>query len=362
MTPTKLLLIKNCFIFLILFLFFIATAFTTAPELQSVESDFFTSVTKADVNRSISGYLSGRYTSNYYEIDMPSEGYIRIDFEHEKFEEDDNAWRITLFDYEQNEIYRFSSNLNEEKVSSPNIGLDSDIYYVRIDRPITYTYSDEEYTLRVNHTESRRWEQEPNDTALNATSISLNRTYNGTLHSRSDIDFYTFEMPESGEVSIYFEHETVSVSGYGWRITLMHRDSSRIESFSSQLKETGAFLEDIHLDKDYYYIRVDNPLTHAHSSIDYHLTIRSDQRSPQEQENDEKPEPVTGSQPGDINNDGRVNIQDAVLVIQSILGYESLSADQRERADVDGNGRIDVNDANLIMQMTLGNISRFPVE
>ncbi len=465
---------------LVILLLLVTSAFTTAPEFQSVESDFFTNVSKADVNRSISGYLSGRYTSNYYEIELPADGYISIDFEHEEFEEDENAWRITLFEYNENEIYRFSSRLDERKVSSPNIGLASDTYYVRIDRPVTYTFSDEDYNLRVNHTESRHWEQEPNDTALNATpmslnrfhggslhrfddedyfsfdltadgyisieftherfddsangwrisllnedrvevysfpsawnepevataniglergkyfvkidspliyshnsndygvrvnynqdsyreiepnddrasatEITLNRSYRGSLHSSSDTDYYIFEMPGRGDVTISFEHDTVSADRSGWRITLLDRDGVRIDSFSSRLNEAGAYLEELELDAGKYYLRIDNPVTYAHSKADYVLTINSGYTSPQPQE----PDPQ--GMPGDINNDGRVNIQDAVLVIQSILGYESLTADQRERADVDGNGRIDVNDANLIIQMTLGHISRFPVE
>ncbi len=458
-------------------------------ELQSVESDFFTNVTRANVNRSVSGYLSGRYTSNYYEIELPSDGYISIDFEHEEFEEEENAWRITLFEYSENEIYRFSSRLNEEKVSSPNIGLARDKYYVRIDRPVTYTFSDKDYTLRVNHTESRHWEQEPNNAALeatpmslnrfhggslhrfddqdyfsfdltadgyisiefthdrfddnangwriillnedrvevysfssawnepeiataniglergkyfikidcpliyshnsndyrvkvnynqdnyreiepnndrsSATEITLNRPYRGSLHSSRDTDFYIFDMPNRDTVDIYFEHDTESVDRSGWRITLLDRDGVRVDSFSSRLNESRAQLREIELSEGKYYVRIDNPVTYAYSKADYGLTISSDQTSPdnsQDRDNDGQPEPIAGGKPGDINNDGRVNIQDAVLVIQSILGHESLTVDQRERADVDGNGRIDVNDANLIIQMTLGHISRFPVE
>lgn len=474
---------------LIMLLMLTTTAFATAPELQSVESDFFTNVSKADVNTSIRGDLSSRYTSNYYEIKMPADGYISIDFEHEVFEEDDNAWRITLFDFNEKELYRFSSRLNERKVSSPSIGLSRDTYYVRIDRPITYTYSDEDYSLRVNHTESRHWEQEPNNTALTATPMSLNRfyggslqrfddedyfsfdlsadgyigiefthdrfdnsangwritllnedrveiysfssawnepeiktaniglergkyfiridspliyshnsndyrvkvnynqdnnrevepnddrasateirlnrSYRGSLHSSSDTDYYIFDMPNRDTVDIYFEHETVSVSRPGWRITLLDRDGARIDSFSSRLDNSKTQLRDIELSEGKYFARIENPVTYAHSKTDYVLTISSDQTNPdhsQDRDNDGQTGPDAGGKPGDINSDGVVNIQDAVLVMQSILGYESLNTDQRERADVDGNGRIDVNDANLIIQMTLGYISRFPVD
>ncbi len=452
---------------------------STAIELLGVESSFFVDVRSAEVNRSISGYLSGRYTANYYEITIPAEGYINIDFEHEDLNEDENnnAWRIALLDYEENEIYRFSSRLNDKKVSSPNIGLAAKTYYVRIDRPLTYTYSDDDYTLRVNHTENRYWEQEPNETPSDAAVMSINRTYHGSLHnsrdidyfnfdlpsdgyiaidfshnryddiargwritlltedrveffsfssawnepelhtaniglergkyfvridrpitylhndadyaikvnfsedsnreiepndvrtdateirlnrpyagslhSSRDIDFYTFEMSSAGDVNMHFKHETSAESRLGWRITLLDHDTAQVTTFNSRRSEPEVTLGEVELEQGKYYVRVDSPLGFSHSKKDYILTVSSEQLSPRE---------PSEWQPGDVNNDGRINVLDVTLVTQHILGYEFLSSRQQGSADVDGNGRIDVNDVNLIMQMVLGYIDRFPVE
>jgi hypothetical protein len=57
---------------------------------------------------------------------------------------------------------------------------------------------------------------------------------------------------------------------------------------------------------------------------------------------------------GDVNNDGRINVEDIVLIMRDILGLESLTIEQRQRADMNGDGRVDVVDAALLQQKILG--------
>jgi hypothetical protein len=63
---------------------------------------------------------------------------------------------------------------------------------------------------------------------------------------------------------------------------------------------------------------------------------------------------------GDVNDDGRVNVQDVILVQKHILS-PSLTTAQQAVADVNGDGVINVRDATLIMQYSLGLITEFPV-
>ena len=65
---------------------------------------------------------------------------------------------------------------------------------------------------------------------------------------------------------------------------------------------------------------------------------------------------------GDINDDGRIDVRDVVLVMQHILELKELDDDQLKAADVTGDGEINVNDATQIMQYSLGLIDRFTVE
>ena len=59
---------------------------------------------------------------------------------------------------------------------------------------------------------------------------------------------------------------------------------------------------------------------------------------------------------GKISGDGadKANVNDAVLILQSISGSAALSEDQMLLADVNGDGSADVNDAILILRYTAG--------
>lgn len=64
---------------------------------------------------------------------------------------------------------------------------------------------------------------------------------------------------------------------------------------------------------------------------------------------------------GDVNNDGKINVHDVVLVMRHILGFESLSFVNAQLADVNGDGAVNVQDTVLLMQKSLGLIDAFPV-
>jgi len=63
---------------------------------------------------------------------------------------------------------------------------------------------------------------------------------------------------------------------------------------------------------------------------------------------------------GDVNDDGFVNIQDVVLVMQHTLDFEKLADYQKLHADVNNDGIINIFDLSLIMQKTLGLVEGFP--
>ena len=65
---------------------------------------------------------------------------------------------------------------------------------------------------------------------------------------------------------------------------------------------------------------------------------------------------------GDINADGSIDAQDALLALQHSVGLITLTEEQMARADVDGSEQIDAADALLILQRSMDLISQFPVE
>ena len=62
---------------------------------------------------------------------------------------------------------------------------------------------------------------------------------------------------------------------------------------------------------------------------------------------------------GDVNNDGKVNANDATLILQHYAGISSLSTEVQKAADVNRDGKVNANDATLILQKYAGIIDNF---
>ena len=60
-----------------------------------------------------------------------------------------------------------------------------------------------------------------------------------------------------------------------------------------------------------------------------------------------------GAIPGDVNEDGSVDILDVILLNKAVLGSVTLTETQQAAADVDGNGTVDSNDSLQVLKMTL---------
>lgn len=65
---------------------------------------------------------------------------------------------------------------------------------------------------------------------------------------------------------------------------------------------------------------------------------------------------------GDVDNDGKISSNDALMVLQNVVGILDLTDEQYTVANVDDDDRISSGDALLILQRTVGIIDLFPVE
>ena len=68
---------------------------------------------------------------------------------------------------------------------------------------------------------------------------------------------------------------------------------------------------------------------------------------------------VTENQKGDVDGDGMITVKDALMVLKSINGDLTLTADQKTRGDVDNDGTLTAADALAILQYANGTITKF---
>jgi len=57
---------------------------------------------------------------------------------------------------------------------------------------------------------------------------------------------------------------------------------------------------------------------------------------------------------GDVNGDGKINVEDAILILGSITGKSTLTAQQKAVADTNGDGKINVADAIKVLRIAVG--------
>ena len=82
--------------------------------------------------------------------------------------------------------------------------------------------------------------------------------------------------------------------------------------------------------------------------------------APEEPEDPKEPEVPADVQYGDATGDGKVNLQDAIMVLQAANGKD-VTID-REAADVNGDGKVNLQDAIRILKRANGNTDPFPAE
>ena len=66
---------------------------------------------------------------------------------------------------------------------------------------------------------------------------------------------------------------------------------------------------------------------------------------------------MADSDKGDVNGNGRIDMLDALLLLQSINGRVNLSAEEFARADINGDGELSAFEAMRILQYLNGKIS-----
>ena len=71
---------------------------------------------------------------------------------------------------------------------------------------------------------------------------------------------------------------------------------------------------------------------------------------------------LTAVKYGDINGNGEITADDALLALQMTVGKFQPTEEQAKAANVDGEGEVTATDALLILQYAVGKIDKFPVE
>ncbi len=214
------------------------------------------------------------------------------------------------------------------------MGFAKGIYFIIVE---PFSYSDVDYTLTVNSDTTGTFETEKNDTIEDASVIPVATACIGNIYKNNDVDYYSFTLENTSNVSIMFQHVDLNSSSTYWTYSLLDKNGTEILVQNSKGTDVKITSESAKLDAGTYYIKVNSS---SHSDANYTLTINADE--------------ITYLK-GDVNGDGAINAMDvSALLVSSArqaVGYTEgvLTGENALAADVNEDGEINAMDASYIL-------------
>ena len=218
-------------------------------------NDDFYSASLMSVNNEYHGSLGNESDKDYYKFSLSSNSKVNITFKHDSIDSSSTYYELYIYDSSFEQIMHRSIQGKETSVTTPNIGLPSGNYYIRIN---DYYYDGMDYSIKVNSSSVSNWETERNNDYNSGDAISFNTTYYGSLCDSSDVDYYKFSLSSTSNISFYLEHNYIDSSGTYWQINLYDTNGNNKISASAKGNQTLTSSSSVSLPAGNYYIKITN--------------------------------------------------------------------------------------------------------
>ncbi|HBG06395.1 MAG: hypothetical protein A2075_21850 [Geobacteraceae bacterium GWC2_58_44] len=186
--------------------------------------------------------LDENYRPSYFKVTLPQDGKVTLTFQHQNLNDGYAYWNVTLLDsVGVAQIMNFPVAGNGADLVY-DAGLPAGSYYVMVS--LHSSFSSTPYTLTVGFTPGTGYEKETNDSQATATAVTLDTPYTGVLqrrYSTPDNDWYRFETPSDGVVSLAFGQNIQAP--YYWRVSIVDATGTVVYL---QSDITGAPAQSVH--------------------------------------------------------------------------------------------------------------------
>ena len=289
------------------------------------------------VNKDIKGTICENNDYDKYRFKLEQAGVMKLDFSHGYVDTPDDVWRITVYDFDRNEIiYRKFIGCEKKSVSVCELGLDKGDYYIEVH--CGYQWSDVNYKLKLNFNATDDWEKELNNDFDKATVIGLNKNYNGTVDETNDSDYYRFTLDKQQQITFGFKHGNADTPDNTWAVTVYDFNRNELGSTAYKGSSTKSdYSLKLNLPKGDYFVKVSPD--RKQSELPYILRIRD----PKDKEG------IGGDiMTGDANGDEQINVSDIAVIASFLKGIKALDPDGQSAADVNADSKINVTDIAMI--------------
>ncbi len=190
---------------------------TAESSFEVGDNDTKENANRIDLNSTVSGslsYIKNSFDKDWFKFVVSENGYCSVEFAHEAISDSDGkeGWNITLMTESEEVLYTDISLWASDIVSSPDIGLGTGTYYIKID-PEDRHHNEKTYFLTVNFTAAENYETEANNSFSSADELiqgSAKTGFIATVGSEHEYDYYTFTLSGGGDVTVTFSHEALS--------------------------------------------------------------------------------------------------------------------------------------------------------
>ena len=155
----------------------------------------------------------------------------------------------------------------------------------------------------------------------------------GNLYKNNDVDYYSFTVDKTSEVSISFNHVDLEDNRTFWNFSLLSGDENALLKQSVNGDKTNVKSDTVKLEKGTYFIKVAS--SYLSSDINYTLTVNAKE--------------ITYTK-GDANADGSIDSTDVFEMMYSCAKKavgrtdDLLEGENFLAADIDENGTLDSTD------------------
>ena len=198
---------------------------------------------------------------DWYKLTIEKDGYITIDFKHEIISNTKKYWEIELYESDATSLYGQSSSWSvkgTENLATTQIGIKAGTYYIKVigGRPAYWETQPVDYNIKVDFAGAGNWEAENNNSFSVATEIDFGQTWNGTILSEEDDDWYVFTADSYKYVNLSFNHETLGTSSTCWKVKIYAADATtEIAAIDVKGDEPTSLLS-FGLNAGTYYVKV----------------------------------------------------------------------------------------------------------
>ncbi len=204
------------------------------------------------------GNLMDPEDEDYYKFNVPEAGRLRVFFKLADKKAQDHKWYLRVYDSSHWPIMDglLGENVDDSIESWEN--LPAGDYWLRIDTDSTDpdAWSDSIYSVNINCYEDPDMEKEDNNSFEKANPIQLNHSYDASMKTHADEDYYTFSTDRPGSVSLalsWLKDENVPY----WIFEIYDANRNQLlERKVRAQKDTPVETGKIGLDAGKYYLRI----------------------------------------------------------------------------------------------------------